>query len=86
MATINELSVKIPAQLEKAVPDAVARLAYLFPAIEFRIEGAEITCGSNEPIDAESIRMEVNYAVYRSHIRASGAGLRKSLFAAVFQN
>ncbi len=81
----NELTIKIPSQLKKAVPDALARLSYLFPAIEFRTEGDDVVCGSTKPIDVESLRQEVNYAVYRSHIRSRGAELRESLVAAVFQ-
>ena len=80
----NATSFIVPAALMDYAQDAVQRLSYLYPNIEFTITGPQISLASNDNIDKMKMNEELRYALYRSKIRAECAEDRSALISAVF--
>lgn len=74
----------VPDGLQNYVQDAINRLFYLYPNVEFSIKGQALTFISSDEIDQQKLCEEVRYSLYRSKIRSEGEAHRSVLFSAVF--
>lgn len=64
--------------MEEAAPEAVVRLAYLYPKLQFTLTADEIEISG--PVDDEAVvRRDVAYALYRQRIFQRSLPLRQAL-------
>jgi hypothetical protein len=80
----NPTTFIVPNGLKNYVQDAIDRLSYLYPDVDFSITGQNITIASLSEIDRKKLNEELRYALYRSKIRAESDADRTALFSAVF--
>lgn len=80
----NSTKLIVPDGLQNYVRDAINRLSYLYPNVDFSITGQDLTFVSSGEINQQKLYEEVRYSLYRSKIRAEGEAHRSVLFSAVF--
>ena len=79
-----EKSIMFGEHLRPFANDAVARLNYLFPEIQFEFMGEKIEMQSAKSFDSDQLQHEISYALYRAKIRNEGTANRAALYSAVF--
>lgn len=80
----SKKSITVDEHLRPFAHDAVARLNYLFPDVQFEFFHEKIEIQSAEPFNEEKLQYEISYALYRAKIRSEGTTNRALLYAAVF--
>lgn len=81
----NQFVFNVSEHLLEFCQQALDRLAYLFPQVEFKMINQVIHCSSREPFDMNSLNEALRYELYRAKIRFEGQELRSALYSAVFQ-
>lgn len=77
------IKIAVPAALREFAQPALARLGYLYPCVEFAFEDGQISASARDTVDADALKRDVLYAVYRERIYAQTLPFRKALIEAV---
>ena len=75
--------VPIDPPFERYLPEALARLGYLFPKISFSRVAGGVSASGLPPGDIDRFRRDVLYTVYREKIYAKTLAMRISFLEAV---
>lgn len=83
---MNNLSFEISLKYVPYVEQALTRLSYLCPAVEwsFDPENCNVCARSEmEDCDANALRKELFFQLYREKVQADTFGIRKSIYEAI---
>lgn len=78
-----DVTVHISKAFEGHIDAAVTRLGYLYPAWEIVLAPGVVKVTNVTSNEAQVVRREVNYALYRERIRSEGAPLRELLLKSI---
>lgn len=73
----------LPSAFASFAPAAVQRLGYLFPTAIFHFDGDRINVEADDKCNAENLRAEVLYSVYRQKIYEETLDMRRTLLEAL---
>lgn len=71
-------------EMMKFAPAAIARLAYIYPALQFSIDDSGVAVAGFTPGEEANLRREISYALYREKIDTESAPLKSRMFEALF--
>ena len=83
---MNKLSIDIPGALVTYVGPALARLGYLHPDVEwsFKADGRRLEARyAPEAHEADSLRKEAFFQIYREKIQHDTLGIRNRIYEAI---
>ncbi len=77
----KSLSFTVPKQLEKHTGAAICRLCYLYPALEFHVEGGALVVNGNDNDGFQE--RDLFYALYREKLAEQSVSAKSRLIDAL---